>query len=344
MNQPATSDARERPIAIWLLACCGLVFAMVVLGAFTRLTGSGLSMVEWRPIMGSLPPLNADEWQRVFEIYQQTPEFQQVNSDMDVGGFKKIFWLEYLHRALGRLLGFAYFIPLVVFAIRGDIRLRQLPWYLFLLVLGGAQAFIGKIMVASGQVDAPAVSHYRLAAHLGAAFLVYALMLWTALGLLRGPREGARHGWFGGAAGVLALVSVTVLSGAFVAGLKAGKIYNTFPMMGDTWIAPGALSMEPEWRNLFDNPILVQFDHRVLAIATLLVIVGMWAGLRSRVTTRYSRLALDVLLGTVILQVSLGVLTLLSHVSVPLAAAHQAVGLLLVTASLVLLHSLRESA
>ncbi len=155
MNQPATSDARERPIAIWLLACCGLVFAMVVLGAFTRLTGSGLSMVEWRPIMGSLPPLNADEWQRVFEIYQQTPEFQQVNSDMDVGGFKKIFWLEYLHRALGRLLGFAYFIPLVVFAIRGDIRLRQLPWYLFLLVLGGAQAFIGKIMVASGQVDAP---------------------------------------------------------------------------------------------------------------------------------------------------------------------------------------------
>ncbi len=344
MTESLETGARDRRVAYWLFVCCGLVFAMVVLGAFTRLTGSGLSMVEWRPIMGALPPLSDDEWQRIFETYQQTPEFQLVNSDMDVGGFKKIFWLEYLHRALGRLIGLAYFIPLVVFAIRRDIKVRQLPWFLFLLVLGGAQAFIGKIMVASGQVDAPAVSHYRLAAHLAAAFLVYALMLWTAMGLVRGGRPGGRHAWFGRAAGVLALVSLTVLSGAFVAGLKAGHMYNTFPMMGDRWIASGAMRMEPAWRNFLDNAEMVQFDHRVLAITTLLAVLALWFGLKSKISSRYSRLALNATLAAVILQVSLGILTLLSHVAVPLAAAHQAVGLVLVTTALLLVHSLRASA
>ncbi len=182
---------------------------MVVLGGFTRLTGSGLSMAEWRPIMGTLPPLTPEEWQRVFEIYKQTPEFQLVNSDMDVEGFKGIFWLEYLHRLLGRLIGIVYFVPLVVFALRGWIAPRRLPWYLFLLALGGTQAVIGKLMVASGQIDAPAVSQYKLAAHLGAAFLVYALMLWTALNLLRKPevKQGSGssppHPWFGRASAVL---------------------------------------------------------------------------------------------------------------------------------------------
>ncbi len=321
---------------------------MVVLGGFTRLTGSGLSMAEWRPIMGTLPPLTAEEWQRVFEIYKQTPEFQQVNSDMDVEGFKGIFWLEYLHRLLGRLIGIVYFVPLVVFALRGWIAPRKLPWYLFLLALGGAQAVIGKLMVASGQIDAPAVSQYKLAAHLGAAFLVYALMLWTALNLIRKPdvkkasANTSPHPWFGHSAAVLGLVSVTVLSGAFVAGLKAGKIYNTFPLMGDSWIAPGVMALEPAWRNFFDNPVMVQFDHRVLAMTTLVAVIALWFGLRSRVGSRRLSLANHALLGVVLVQVSLGILTLLSHVSIPLAAAHQATGLLLVTAALYLTHGLKQ--
>ena len=341
-------DVYDRRVANWLFVCCGLVFAMVVLGGFTRLTGSGLSMAEWRPIMGTLPPLTAEEWLRVFEIYKQTPEFQQVNSDMDVNGFKGIFWLEYLHRLLGRLIGIAYFVPLVVFAVRGWIAPRKLPWYLFLLVLGGAQAVIGKFMVASGQVDAPAVSQYKLAAHLGAAFLVYALMLWTALNLLRSPEaksaaaKAAPHPWFGRAATVLGLVGVTAFSGAFVAGLKAGKIYNTFPLMGDSWIAPGAMAIDPAWRNFFDNPVMVQFDHRVLAITTLVAVIALWFGLWSRVSSRRASLANHALLAVVVVQVSLGIMTLLSHVSIPLAAAHQATGLLLVTAALYLTHALKR--
>lgn len=321
---------------------------MVVLGGFTRLTGSGLSMAEWRPIMGTLPPLSPEEWQRVFEIYQQTPEFRQVNSGMDVDGFKNIFWLEYLHRLLGRLIGIVYFFPLVYFSIRGWIAPRRLPWYLFLLVLGGTQAVIGKLMVASGQIDAPQVSQYKLAAHLGAAFLVYALMLWTGLNLLRSsapdaPLSGARpHPWYGRAAAVLGLVSVTALSGAFVAGLKAGKIYNTFPKMGDSWIAPGAMALDPAWRNFFDNPVMVQFDHRVLAMATFFAVAALWFGLRSRVSSRRLANTNHALLAIVIVQLSLGILTLLSRVSVPLAAAHQATGLLLVTAALVLTHRLKQ--
>ena len=352
IHYPMTSlsavDAHDKRIANWLFVCCGLVFAMVVLGGFTRLTGSGLSMAEWRPIMGTLPPLTPEEWQRVFDIYRQTPEYQQVNAGMDIEGFKGIFWLEYLHRLLGRLIGIAYFVPLVVFAVRGWIAPRQLPWFVFLLALGGVQAVIGKIMVASGQVDAPAVSQYKLAAHLGAAFLVYALMLWTALNRLRPPLPAdslavaAPHPWFGRAAAVLGLVSVTVVSGAFVAGLKAGKIYNTFPLMGDSWIAPGAMAMEPAWRNFFDNPVMAQFDHRVLALTTLAAVLALWFGLRSKLDSARLRVGNHALLAVVILQVSLGILTLLSHVSIPLAAAHQATGLVLVTAALYLTHGLKH--
>jgi len=338
------SDTQQRDyaVAIWLLICCGLVFAMVVLGGVTRLSGSGLSMAEWRPIMGALPPMTEAEWQRVFDIYRQTPEFLKVNSHMSVDDFKGIFWLEYLHRLLGRIIGIAFALPLAWFALKGYIATRQLPWYLFLLALGGAQAVIGKIMVASGQVDAPAVSHYRLTAHLAAAFLVYALMFWTALNRLRVTPDVRRHPWFGRSLLITALVSVTILSGGFVAGLKAGKIYNTFPMMGDTWLPPGLSALTPSWRNLFDNPATVQFDHRVLALTTFAAVMlfglMLWRqrlGLRERRATFF-------LLAAVIAQVSLGVLTLVFHVPVALAVSHQATGLMLLTASLYLAHSLKN--
>ena len=344
LYDPSGPSGRDYAVATWLFICCGLVFAMVVLGGVTRLSGSGLSMAEWRPIMGTLPPMSDAEWQRVFDIYRQTPEFLHVNSHMGVDDFKGIFWLEYLHRLLGRIIGIAFALPLAWFALKGYIAARQLPWFLLLLALGGAQALIGKIMVASGQVDAPAVSHYRLTAHLAAAFLVYALMFWTAMNRLHATPGARPHPWYGRSLLVTALVSVTILSGGFVAGLKAGKIYNTFPMMGDTWLPPGLTALTPGWRNLFDNPATVQFDHRVLALTTFVTVLLFGFLLWRQRLGKRERHATFLLLAAVLAQVSLGILTLVLHVPVALAVAHQATGLVLLTASLYLCHALRYPA
>ena len=325
----AATDPKKKAIANWLLICCALVFAMVVLGGVTRLTGSGLSMAEWRPIMGAIPPMSASEWQRVFEIYQQTPEFQKVNPHFDVDDFKGIFWLEYLHRLLGRFLGLAFALPLVYFVVRRFISPREIPWYLLLLVLGGAQGLIGKFMVASGQVDAPHVSQYKLAAHLGAAFLVFALMFWRALSLLNPRPDGPRHPWFPRAVALTTLISVTVMSGAFVAGLRAGYIYNTFPKMGDHWFPPGMFALDPFWRNFFANATTAQFDHRVLAIATLILIAVYWIRARQADFSPRAKRSGNALLHTAGLQVVLGVSTLLLSVPVWLATLHQAVAMLL---------------
>lgn len=337
MNTMTTTE--DRAVARWLLICCALVFAMVVLGGVTRLTGSGLSMIEWRPIMGALPPLSAEEWQEKFEIYQRTPEYLKVNSHFDVDDFKGIFWLEYLHRLLGRLIGLVFAIPLLYFAIKRYIPAHELPKFLLMLALGGLQAFIGKIMVASGQVDAPHVSPYRLTAHLVLAFGVFALMFWVALSRLHEP--GEPHPWYRRAQAVFALITVTIVSGGFVAGLKAGKIYNTFPLMGDSWIPPGIMALSPGWRNLFENTITVQFDHRVLAITTFVVIAGFWWRGRSAELPRRARPALNALLHTAVLQVVLGIATLLLAVPAALGASHQAVGMLLFAVALYLLHALR---
>jgi cytochrome c oxidase assembly protein subunit 15 len=292
--------------------------------------------------MGVLPPLDDAEWQRVFDIYKQTPEFVHVNSDMDVEGFKGIFWLEYLHRLLGRLLGFAFSLPLVYFVLRKYISMRELPWYLLMLALGGAQGFIGKIMVASGQVDAPHVSPYRLVAHLAAAFLVYSMMFWRALTLLQPAGETRSHAWFRRSGALTALIAVTIISGGFVAGLKAGLIYNTFPKMGPTWIPPGLTALEPLWRNFTENMATVQFDHRLLAITTFIVIAGFWyLGRQASFPTR-ARKASNALLHTAILQIALGISTLLLAVPTFLAVTHQAVALLLLTVALFLTHSLRK--
>ena len=338
MHAEISTTPQKRAIANWLLVCCALVFAMVVLGGVTRLTGSGLSMAEWRPIIGAIPPLSEAEWQRVFEIYKQTPEFEKVNPNFDVDDFKGIFWLEYLHRLLGRLLGFAFAIPLAYFVFRKYIALKELPWYLLMLALGGAQAVIGKIMVASGQVDAPQVSHYRLATHLGAAFLVFALMFWRSLSLLNPEFAKSRHSWFGATLALTLLVSITVLSGAFVAGLDAGLIYNTFPKMGDYWIPPGLLALEPFWRNFFDNMTTVQFDHRLLAIATLVFVVAYWVRSRKARLPDRARRSTNALLHTVALQVVLGISTLLLGVPVWLAASHQAVAMVLFAVAIYQLH------
>ncbi|MDH3265732.1 MAG: COX15/CtaA family protein [Gammaproteobacteria bacterium] len=337
-----SSKSHDRQVALWLLICCGLVFVMVVLGGVTRLTGSGLSMVDWRPIMGWLPPLSDAEWLRVFERYQLSPEFQKINSHMDVQAFKGIFWLEYLHRLLGRTIGIVFALPFVVFFVRGYIAAREWPKYLLMFMLGGLQGVLGWYMVKSGLIDNPHVSQYRLTAHLVAAILIYAYMLWVALSLLFPPSSEQNHHWYRNTLLLAWLVLVTIISGGFVAGLKAGEIYNTFPLMGNSLLPPGLLALDPVWRNAFDNMTTVQFDHRVLAITTFCIIVFYWLRARKADLPVRSRRAANALLHTAVLQVILGISTLLLSVPTVLAAAHQAVALLLFTVALFLVHSLRK--
>ncbi|MDE0789165.1 MAG: COX15/CtaA family protein [Woeseiaceae bacterium] len=342
MNNTNTTLSQNRTVAIWLLTCCGLVFAMVVLGGVTRLTGSGLSMADWRPLMGWLPPFSDIQWQRVFDLYQQTPEFLKVNSHMDVSAFKGIFWLEFLHRLLGRMIGIVFLLPLIFFLVKGYIKAAEWPKYSLMFVLGGLQGVLGWYMVKSGLVDNPHVSQYRLSAHLSAAFLIYAYMFWVAMSLLFPASGEQRHPWYRKSLAVTVLTSVTIISGGFVAGLKAGKIYNTFPLMGDDWIPPGTMALEPFWRNFFENMTTVQLDHRVLAISTFLVIIGFWVKARKADLPARSRPAVNALLHTAIFQVALGISTLLMSVPIFLGALHQAVAMLLFTVSLYILHSLRR--
>jgi len=342
MTDNLSIEARNRQIAIWLLICCGLVFAMVVLGGVTRLTGSGLSMVDWRPIMGWLPPLSDAEWQRTFEMYQLSPEFQKINSHMDVNAFKGIFWLEFLHRLLGRTIGIVFALPFLFFMVKGYIAVREWPKYTLMFLLGGLQVVIDRNMVKSGLVDNPHVSQYRLTAHLVAAFLIYAYMFWVAMSLLFPQAGNSRHPWYRRTLLLTCLISITIISGGFVAGLKAGEIYNTFPMMGNAWIPPGLTALEPFWRNLTDNLTTVQFDHRVLAITTFIVIVVFWVRARKTELPPRARVASNALLHTAVLQVVLGISTLLLSVPTFLAAAHQAVAMLLFTVALFVVHSLRK--
>jgi cytochrome c oxidase assembly protein subunit 15 len=342
MTEPMDKRTADSRVATWLLICCALVFAMVVLGGVTRLTGSGLSMADWRPVTGMLPPLNDVDWQKNFELYQQTPEFQKINSHMQVNAFKSIFWLEFLHRLLGRMIGLVFFVPFVVFVYKGYIQRREWPKYALMFVLGGLQGVLGWYMVKSGLVDNPHVSQYRLTAHLVAAFLIYSYMFWVALSRLYPDSGNVRHAWFGKTLALTGLISLTIISGGFVAGLKAGKIYNTFPMMGDYWLPPGLLALEPFWRNLFDNMTTVQFDHRILAITTFVLVVAYWIGARAATLPGRAGRAANALLHTAILQVALGISTLLLAVPTFLAASHQAVAMLLFTVALYLLHSLRR--
>ena len=338
---PSAIDT-NRLVARWLLVCCALVFAMVILGGVTRLTGSGLSMVDWRPLTGILPPLTDEAWQRTFEMYQESPEFQKKNAYMNVDDFKGIFWLEYLHRLLGRMIGMVFLLPFLFFVWKGYIRRDEWLKYGAMFVLGGMQGVLGWYMVKSGLVDNPAVSQYRLTAHLISAFMIYAFMLWVALSLLYPAEHGRAHPWYRKSVALTALITLTVVSGGFVAGLKAGKIYNTFPMMGDYWVPPDIMALEPWWRNFFDNLATVQFDHRVLAITTFALVAVFWFRIPKDNLIVRARKGVNALLHTVILQVALGIATLLLVVPISLAAIHQAVAMLLFTVALFVTHALRR--
>jgi heme a synthase len=334
----------HRAIALWLLICCATIFAMVVLGGVTRLTGSGLSMVQWAPILGVLPPLNEAEWQHAFELYQQYPEYQMKNLGMDLAGFKSIFYSEYAHRVLGRLIGVLFAVPFLYFLIRGAISKALVPKMLLLFALGGLQGLMGWYMVKSGLVDVPHVSQYRLTAHLTLAIVIYAYMFWVALDLLSPPAMPRRThpalaSW---ANGLLAFVLLVIVSGGFVAGMKAGFVFNTFPLMNGQWVPDNIFYLDPLWRNFFENIATVQFDHRWLAMTLAVTVVLFYLRARRQVTTPRLRLGLNLLLLAVALQVTLGIATLLLVVPIPLAAAHQAGAVLLLTAMLFVTHQLRR--
>ena len=329
-----------RAIAFWLFACCALVFAMVVVGGITRLTHSGLSIVEWQPIVGTIPPLDEGEWAETFAKYQRTPEFRLRNHDMSLAGFKPIFWWEYAHRLLARVVGLAFFVPFAYFLARRRID-APLAWKLAaIFVLGGLQGALGWYMVKSGLVDDPRVSSVRLAAHLGLAFLIYASMLWVALGLLARPAPAAPRGLVRHSTALVALVFLMVLSGALVAAIKAGYAYNTFPLMNGQWIPEEILIVNPWWMNLIHNMATVQFNHRWLAALVALVAVALWWRVRAQAAAS-ARAWSHALVAAVALQISAGIATLLLRVPVPLAALHQSGALIVFTCAIVLLHALR---
>lgn len=322
-----------------------MVLTTLLVGGVTRLTRSGLSIVEWQPLLGVIPPLNAQDWLRVFAKYQTSPEYQKVNLHMGLQEFKSIFWWEWVHRLLGRLIGMVFLLPFLWFALRGYLTLRLGLKLASFFVLGGLQGAMGWYMVKSGLVDNPHVSQFRLAGHLGLAFVIFGLMWWTGLGLLK-PRSAARVGTplrklqIAGMALVM-LLFVMVLSGALVAGTHAGLIYNTFPLMGEHFIAPGALALQPLWRNFFENLITVQFDHRMIAWS-LFVLIPLFCWRAMRVAP-WSRNAASMVLGMLAIQLSLGIATLLNAVPVALGTAHQIGAMILFGLLLRLNHVLRSN-
>ena len=334
-----------RPVALWLFACCALVFALVVVGGVTRLTHSGLSITEWQPIVGTLPPLTAADWDATFAKYQLTPEYQQVNKGMVLGEFQRIFWWEYVHRLLGRLIGVAFLAPFLWFLARRKIPRGYGVPLAAIFLLGAAQGALGWYMVKSGLVDDPRVSPFRLTAHLGLAFLIFAAMLWAALSLIypraRTPESAhsTAHGW---AIAAACLVLVQALAGGMVAGIHAGLAYNTFPLMNGEFVPAEILALEPWWKNFLYNMATVQFDHRMLAwILAIVVPIVWWRGARDTRVTRRTRVGAHLLLAMFAVQFALGVLTLVHVVPVSLAALHQAGALLLFALALNLAHSLR---
>ncbi len=337
-----TEQRYNKQIAAWLFVCAAVIFAMVILGGVTRLTHSGLSMVDWKPLMGVIPPLSETDWQETFSRYKQFPEYQKINQGMSLDGFKSIFLFEYAHRILGRLIGLMFLLPFLYFFFRGYIKRQLAPRLIIMFIMGGLQGLLGWYMVKSGLVDNPHVSQYRLAAHLGAAVIIYAYMLWVAFGLLLpSTRINFRKEQTGNkrfAYIITVLLFLMILSGALVAGTRAGLTYNTFPLMGDSFFPAGLYSTG--WLAIFEDVTTIQFNHRLFAYLLFFMIVSFVVMSLRHEVTRKRRIAVYSLLVFLIIQLTLGITTLLFYVPVPLAAAHQGGAILLFTSSLYVSHVL----
>ena len=335
--------SHRKQVVGWLVVCGILVFCMIIVGGATRLTHSGLSIVEWEPIVGTIPPLNDTDWNQVFDEYKGSPEYQLINFGMSLDEFKVIFWWEYFHRLLGRLIGFVFFVPFLFFLLTRRLNAELTGRLLGIFALGGLQGGMGWYMVASGLVDEPNVSQYRLTAHLGIAFLIFGAITWTAMSVLYPSKTNLSvpvRSMYKTSVAVSATLFLMVLSGGFVAGLQAGLIYNTFPLMGNSFIPPNLFALTPFWTNFFDNMTTVQFDHRIIAYILAIMIPIFWFKLRRRDVSNRTKTLSNLLLGLLALQIALGITTLIYHVPTVLGVAHQAIGSLLFITSLAVTQSI----
>jgi cytochrome c oxidase assembly protein subunit 15 len=319
----------EPAVRVWLFSIAFLCFAIAVVGAITRLTESGLSMVEWKPLLQDIPPMSAAAWDEVFSAYKASPQYRLVNAGMSLTEFEGIFWWEWIHRLIAQLIGVAFALPFLYFLARRQLPRRLAPWLAGLFALGGLQGLMGWAMVASGLVDRPSVSHYRLAAHLSLDLTIYALTLWTAFYVTR-PRSGVvvppairpalrRHAILG-----LCVLAATMIWGAFTAGLRAGLVYNSFPLMGGAIVPPDAFALHPWWTNFTENHGAVQFIHRMLAMTTGLILLALALRMRAPTVAPEARRMATALFAVTALQIFLGVETVLNQVPVWLGALHQA--------------------
>jgi cytochrome c oxidase assembly protein subunit 15 len=310
----------------WLLGVAVLVFLMVSVGGATRLTGSGLSITEWRPIVGIVPPLSQADWLDLFAKYQQIPQYQHLNKGMSLDAFKAIFWWEWVHRFLGRLVGAAFLLPFAYFLAARQISRALMGRLAAIFALGGLQGLIGWYMVSSGLAERIEVSQYRLALHLGLAVLIFGALVWVALSVeeRQARASSARTLHLAPAAAIVVLVFLQIVLGAFVAGLRAGASYNTWPLMDGRLVPEGLGAMEPWYLNLFENALTVQFAHRLVAYG--LVLTALWQAwsVRREPCDPWIRLSAAWLAGAALAQASLGIATLLAHVPLTLALVHQA--------------------
>lgn len=328
----------ERHIGFWLFTCAAAVFLMALIGAVTRLTESGLSIVEWKPVTGALPPLSAADWEHAFDLYKTSPQYRKVNFGMSLAEFRQIYFWEWLHRLWGRMIGVIYFVPLLYFWARRQIPDAAKKHLVAILALGFLQGALGWFMVRSGLIDQPAVSHYRLAAHLGLAALIFCALFRGGM-VFSAPPEPLPRTLGNMVKATLALAAATMLCGAFVAGLRAGLIYNTFPLMGAR-LWPGEIfSLSPVWKNFFENHATVQFTHRVLAAATfcqVLFLAGKSLSFSCSARMRRLFIALGI---AAVLQVALGITTVLTQVNIAAAVLHQAGAFVVLALLMALLHN-----
>jgi cytochrome c oxidase assembly protein subunit 15 len=340
-------EARRAHLRAWFLAIASLILGVLVVGGITRLTRSGLSIVEWNPIMGIIPPLTHEQWQAAFDQYRQFPEYRQLRQGMSLGEFQFIYSWEYIHRLLARLIGAVFLVPFAWFWVRGYFDRQLALRALALFGLGALQGLLGWLMVASGLVDRPSVSHYRLAAHLSLAFLIFGYALWltrelSSTGVAPRAAPAVRRMLTRWLALTGVLLGLQVVWGAFVAGLKAGHFANTFPLMGGRLVPPGLLAYRPPALALLQNPVSVQWLHRVIGTLLLLAVAAFFWRARGADVDSGTRRVVLVLLALVGVQYVLGVLTLISYVPVGLGVTHQATALLIFGSWVWLLHRVRR--
>jgi cytochrome c oxidase assembly protein subunit 15 len=326
VTHTAAHGRSVNPVRVWLFAVAALVCVMVSIGGATRLTGSGLSITEWQPIIGTVPPLTDAAWQEAFDKYRQIPQYQNVNKGMSLSEFKFIFWWEWSHRFLARLVGVVFFGPFVFFLATGRISRALAPKLGAIFFLGGLQGFIGWYMVRSGLSGRVDVSQYRLALHLSLAVLILGAILWIAMGLRQPAGRRATEGLPGyrTSAGIVGLVFLQIVAGAFVAGMKAGAGYNTWPLMDGRLIPDGLFALHPRWANLFENALTVQFNHRLLAYILFIAVAWQVWRVVQRTEHGSAQTSAMALLLAVIAQIGLGIWTLLARVPIELGLAHQA--------------------